>query len=260
MQTSPDQASCKLNLRCELTLPDRRCTRGEVRTIFFDAAGTLIHLTGMVGEHYAHVGSGIGLNWNAEALDRAFVAAWKQMPARPTTGNPRDDDDRGWWRVLVDRVIQEVAPATAELDRDNFFEIAYEHFAEAGVWELYPEVFEVLTELEKRFQLAVISNFDGRLRMIFEHLGISKFFRHVIVSSEVGADKPDPLIFRRALALAEVSAADAIHVGDDPERDWRAAAAVGLAVFQLDRPENSLRDLLSDPRLDATGSLRAEVN
>ena len=29
-------------------------------------------------------------------------------------------------------------------DRDNFFEIAYEHFAEAGVWAAYPESEEVL--------------------------------------------------------------------------------------------------------------------
>jgi hypothetical protein len=35
-----------------------------------------------------------------------------------------------------------------------------------------------------------------------------------------------------------------LHAGDDPERDWNAAAAAGLAVFRLERPKNSLRDLL----------------
>src|SRR6266480_3529453 len=48
--------------------------------------------------------------------------------------------------------------------------------SEPGVWELYPEVPGVLQQLQPRFQLAVISNFDGRLRFILEHLGISKFF------------------------------------------------------------------------------------
>jgi len=35
--------------------------------------------------------------------------------------------------------------------------------------------------------------------MILEQLGISKFLKHVFLSSELGADKPDPEIFRRAL-------------------------------------------------------------
>jgi hypothetical protein len=35
-----------------------------------------------------------------------------------------------------------------------------------------------------------------------------------------------------------------LYVGDDPDRDWKAAAAAGLSVFQLDREKNSLRDLL----------------
>src|SRR5205814_3008602 len=123
---------------------------------------------------------------DAQTLDRAFRAAWKQMPQRAAIDGPRENDDKGWWRELVDFVLDQVAPSLDELDRDNFFEIAYEHFAEAGVWELYPEVSEVLEKLSPRFQLAVISNFDGRVRMILVHLGISSFFNHVLLSSEVG--------------------------------------------------------------------------
>ncbi len=140
-----------------------------LKTIFFDAAGTLIHLPKSVGHHYALVGRRVGLALDASALDRAFSECWKQMPARPAIEGPREDDDKSWWRELVDRVIDQVAPATSELDRDAFFEVAYSHFAEAGVWELYPDVIEVLEALRPRFDLAVVSNFDGRLRMILEH-------------------------------------------------------------------------------------------
>ena len=97
--------------------------------------------------------------------------------------------------------------------------------------------------LAPRFELAVVSNFDGRLRMIFEHLAVSKYFRHVFISSELGADKPDPLIYRRALEASGFAPHEVLHVGDDPKRDWAAAAAAGLEVFQLKRPENTLRDL-----------------
>ena len=218
--------------------------RRRPKVIFFDAAGTLFHLPQGVGYHYALVANRMGLQLDARDLDRAFANAWHAMPARPATGAPRKDDDKGWWRELVDRVFDQVAPQTTELDRDAFFEVAYEHFAEAGVWALFPEVLEVLEELHPRHQLSIISNFDGRLRMILELLGISRFFAPVVISSEVGADKPDPLIYRRALQLTGATADEALHVGDDLVKDWEGAAAAGLSVFKLDRARNSLRDLL----------------
>jgi len=167
------------------------------------------------------------------------------MPERAPIEGPRENDDKDWWRQLVNLVLDETSPTLGELDRDNFFEIAYEHFAEAGVWELYPEVVEVLEKLSPRFQLAVISNFDGRLRMILEQLGVSKFFKHVFLSSELGADKPDPEIFRLALNVIRLQPNEVLHVGDDPQRDWKAGTAAGLSIFQLDRKKNSLRDLLA---------------
>lgn len=218
---------------------------GTPKVIFFDAAGTLFHLPKSVGWHYAHVAHGVGLKLEAAALDRAFARGWREMPERPATGRPRAEDDKDWWRELVRRVVEETAPQTEPLKRDAFFEVAYEHFAEAGVWELYPETMEVLRALHTRCRLAVISNFDGRLRVILEHLGISHFFASVVISSEVGADKPARLIFERALEWNHVAADEALHVGDDPVKDWQGAAAAGLRVFQLERPRTSLRDVLT---------------
>src|SRR6266700_487002 len=198
------------------------------KAIFFDAVGTLFYLSKTVGAHYALVGSEVGLTLDAQQLDRAYFTAWKQMPWRGAIDGPRENDDKGWWRELVDLVLDRVAPGLDEIDRDNFFEVAYEHFVEAGVWELYPEVVDVLEKLRPRFRLAVISNFDGRLRMILEQLGVSKFFSQVFISSEIGADKPNPLIYRRAVIFLGIKAEEVLHVGDDSERDWKGATAAGL--------------------------------
>jgi putative hydrolase of the HAD superfamily len=216
-----------------------------IKAIFFDAAGTLFYLTKTVGHHYALVGSEVGLKLDAHELDHAFFFAWKQMPPRAPIDGPRENDDKAWWSALVDCVLDRVAPLLGDLDRDNFFEIAYEHFAEAGVWELYPEVVEVLTRVQPHFELAVISNFDGRLRFILEHLSVSKFFKHVFISSELGAEKPNPEIFRRAITVVDLSPDQVLHAGDDPERDWKAASGAGLSIFRLDRQRNSLRDIIA---------------
>jgi putative hydrolase of the HAD superfamily len=218
--------------------------KAMLKAIFFDAVGTLFYLTKTVGDHYALVANEVGLKLEAKKLDAAFYSAWKQMPPREAINGPRENDDKDWWRELADAVLKEAAPTVGELDRDNFFEVAYEHFAEAGVWELYPEVIGVLEQLRPRFELAIVSNFDGRLRVILERLGTSKYFGHVFVSSEIGADKPDPEIFRRALKFLNLPPAEVLHIGDDPERDWTAATAAGLPIFKLDREKNSLRDLL----------------
>jgi len=215
------------------------------KAIFFDAAGTLIRLTKSVGWNYALVAQRQGLALEAAALDRAFVQVWREMPLRPATGQPRADDDKGWWRELVEQLLERVSPGLDPLDRDTFFAAAYGHFAEAGVWELYPDVIEVLEALTPRYELAVVSNFDGRLRLILRHLAIAKYFRHIFLSSELGADKPNPLIYERALACSGFFPNEVIHVGDDPERDWAGASSAGLAVFELERPRRSLRDLLA---------------
>ena len=214
-----------------------------IKAIFFDALGTLFYLTRTVGHHYGLAGTEVGLTLDPHQLDAAFYSAWKNMPHRAAIAGPRENDDKDWWRELVDLVLAQVAPSLSELDRDNFFEIAYEHFAEAGVWERYPEVPGVLKKLQSGFHLAIVSNFDGRLRFILEHLGISKFFGQVFISSELGADKPDPEIYRRAVSLMNLYPNEVLHVGDDPKRDWEAATAAGLSIFRLDRPKNSLRDL-----------------
>jgi putative hydrolase of the HAD superfamily len=216
-----------------------------MKTIFFDAVGTLIRLTESVGYHYALVGHEIGVELDRDKLDQAFLSVWKSMPVREAANGPRDDDDKGWWRDLVFEVLEQVTPSMPVLDRDNFFEIAYEHFTEAGVWAAYPECEGVLASLQPRYELAVVSSFDARLRMILRQLGLLKYFRHIFVSSELGADKPNPEIFRRALRLAGREAVEVTHVGDDPERDWKPARSIGLTIFELRRPERSLRDFLS---------------
>ncbi|MGB8167575.1 MAG: HAD-IA family hydrolase [Chthoniobacteraceae bacterium] len=215
------------------------------RVIFFDAAGTLFHLPQGVGFHYREVLSRHGIVREEAALEAAFREVWQTMEAPALSEGPRMDDDRGWWREVVERVLDRCEVVPGKLNRGPFFDELYAEFVKPAVWRLYPEVEDVLTTLGRRFALGVITNFDGRFRAIADQLGIARHFRHIIISSEVGADKPAPLIFERALTIAGVAAGEALHVGDDPVCDWQGAERAGLSVFRLDRPRNDLRDLLA---------------
>ena len=214
-----------------------------VEVVFFDAVGTLIHLPKGVGYHYRQVAERHGIHLDQAVLCSAFRAVWNQMPVRATTKMQRTDDDRGWWRELVSRVLAYCDKSPGDKIFDLYFDELYRHFEMPGTWELFPEVLETLSVLAKNHRLAVISNFDGRLRVILDQLGVSGRFEKLIISSEVGADKPDPHIFQKALDSMEVRPANALHAGDDPENDWLAAEAAGMKTFRLERPQNSLRNL-----------------
>jgi len=220
-------------------------TRFMIRIIFFDAAGTLFHLPRGVGWHYHALALRHGCEVPEEALGRAFGEVWKGMPPRESSRMRREDDDREWWRMLVDRVLDRCSIAVGDLNRSAYFEELYAEFTRPGVWALFPEVKETLQLLAGQYRLGIISNFDGRLRPILKNLGIHGFFDPVIISSEVGAEKPDPWIFQAALRVAAVAPEEAWHVGDDSIRDWEGAAAAGLHILPLDRPTNSLRDLVA---------------
>jgi putative hydrolase of the HAD superfamily len=216
----------------------------KIRVIFFDAAGTLIGLPRGVAHHYCEVAARHGLELDAQATTEAFRMTWRDMPAPEGTRARRVDDDRGWWEEFVHRVLDKCAvPRRGEFDRRAYFAELYDEFTKPGVWEAFPEVSEVLVRLAERYELGIISNFDGRLRTVLDELKLTPLFRSVVISSEVGVDKPDPWIFEEALRQAGVQAHEALHVGDEPAADWEGAEKAGLHVFRLKRPELTLENL-----------------
>lgn len=215
-----------------------------IRAVLFDAAGTLIHLPRGVGWHYREIAARHGVELEEGRVGKAFGEAFRAAGARVTTGVCRPDDDKGWWRGVVWRVFDECGREMGEEEFDRMFDELYAHFAESGVWALYPEVLGVLEALHGRYRLGVVSNFDRRLYPVLEDLGVRRYFETIIISSELGVDKPDGRMFGAALSALGVAAAETVHVGDDPEQDWRAAEAAGLHVYRLDRPSNTLEGLL----------------
>jgi putative hydrolase of the HAD superfamily len=214
-----------------------------IRVVTFDAAGTLIRLVDPPGWTYAETARLFGYKLDPGRVQDAFRIAWKRLPPPPESPGPRLDDDRGWWRQLVARTIED---AGYEIDRfDEYFTGVYEAFARPGVWELFPSVPLILTELHRLgIRLGVISNFDRRLYDVLMHLDIRDAFEHAIISSEVGAQKPAGRIFLEAARRFNVGVHEILHVGDDPESDFRGARASGLHALLVDHDRETAR--LSD--------------
>jgi putative hydrolase of the HAD superfamily len=100
----------------------------------------------------------------------------------------------------------------------------------------YPEVPAVLGALRAGgVRLVVVSNWDVSLHEALAATGLAPLVDGAVSSAEAGAAKPAPAIFERALELAGVRAAEALHVGDSADADVAGAEAAGLRALLVDR-------------------------
>lgn len=97
-------------------------------------------------------------------------------------------------------------------------------FRERNRVEFFPDVLEGLAALRRDYEMYSISNGNADIQRV----GLGHVFSRHFSAISVGAAKPDPRIYQAALDAAGVSAQEVLHVGDDPEQDVHAAAALGM--------------------------------
>uniref|UniRef100_A0A0A0LN41 Haloacid dehalogenase-like hydrolase domain-containing protein 3 n=1 Tax=Cucumis sativus TaxID=3659 RepID=A0A0A0LN41_CUCSA len=103
------------------------------------------------------------------------------------------------------------------------------YYANGEAWHLPDGAYATLGVLKDAgVRLAVVSNFDTRLRKLLKDLSVLDMFDAVIISAEVGYEKPDGEIFEAALDQLGVRSDKAVHVGDDQKADKEGANAVGI--------------------------------
>jgi putative hydrolase of the HAD superfamily len=209
-----------------------------VDSVLLDAAGTLIRPREPVEETYGAAARRFGVELDLDKLPRAFDAVLDDMPDLAFDWTSMDElrrRERDWWRDFVRRVIGSAGGHRVG-DFDGFFETLYEHYTQGRVWECFPDVPPALNALRARgCKLAVVSNFDSRLPRILREVGLWDQMDAVVYSSEAGSAKPDPVIFKKALAQLGVSAERAIHVGDNPRADIGGATAAGIGGLLIRR-------------------------
>lgn len=111
---------------------------------------------------------------------------------------------------------QHIVAESTGCDNPQLFEELYGYYAHADAWCTPPDARAALERLRKaNIKLAVVSNFDTRLRPILRDLQLDSLFDAVVISAELGVEKPNPLIFEHACEQLGVRPCEAVHVGDD---------------------------------------------
>lgn len=203
----------------------------NIRAVFLDAGNTLFTERRPRPSIYHTVARVHGGRSDEELARDAMASAFQQLPPS-FEGNFRYS--LGWFEAFNHRVMEELG--VSEGRRKAAHDDLLGRFQTARTYKLFPEVPEILRELQNRgIVVGVVSNWSEQLPKLLQELGIADQFDFIVASAEIKSEKPERPIFDRALFRAGVAAEETLHVGDHMDRDVRGALRAGMRAALLDR-------------------------
>jgi HAD superfamily hydrolase (TIGR01509 family) len=207
-----------------------------LRAIFFDAGNTLVfpRVEELAGDLTAQgYPATVEDFYAAERRGKHKLDEWL-WPKIRSGELPRLVDHVYWAEYL--RALMEGIHAP-ETERERLTRRLVERFTEIQFWSrVFPDTAPYLEALRSRgHYLGVISNSIGTMEEQLRRVDLARHFHTVLDSAIVGVEKPDPRIFRLALARAGVEASEAVFVGDIHATDVGGARSAGLLGVLIDR-------------------------
>lgn len=110
-------------------------------------------------------------------------------------------------------------------------------------WQLFDDAVPCLDWLRAAgLKVAAVTNASGpHQRTKLADVGLARFFDTVVIAGEIGAAKPDPVIFHTACDQLGVQPEHALHIGDRLDLDAHGARDAGLHGVWLDREGSAQR-------------------
>lgn len=104
---------------------------------------------------------------------------------------------------------------------------------------IFEDVWSVLDNLKYRdISLGLLSNMNRSGSELLEEFGLSRYMQFAVTSLEIGVEKPNSLMFLKALEITGASGQEAFHVGDQIGSDVDGAEASGVRPVLIDRDGN----------------------
>lgn len=194
-----------------------------IDTVFLDAGGVLVHpgwkrISETLARH--------GVTVEANRLAAADPYARREIDEATLIGST-SDRSRGW--LYFEKVFRHAGVALTDAAEAALDELRAYHQTE-NLWEHVPD--DVTPALESLRasgrRLVVVSNANGRLRHLFDRLGLTTRVDAILDSYEWGVEKPDARLFAIALEQAGAEAGRTVHVGDLYHVDVAGARRAGL--------------------------------
>ena len=159
--------------------------------------------------------------------------------------------DHSFWWMFYSQLLSEIG-----LKDDAIRDQLVASVRDSGNWDqIRPGTAQQLHEIGERYQIAVISNADGRIKDVLHRCGIAHCFRTITDSGLVGYEKPRPEIFRHALKSMNAAPEESLYVGDVYSVDYLGATGAGMQAMLMDVP-GAYRDK-GVPRVESLEELQS---
>ena len=137
-------------------------------------------------------------------------------------------------RLKVKGERQDVAALAEQLSED-FLNMTTARFS------LLPGAEELVRYLAAKYPLTVVTN--GFVEVQYEKFdksGLRDCFAHIVLSEEVGCQKPNPRIFEEALRMNGLQAEDVVMIGDSWNSDIQGAINAGIDQIWIRKSQDPL--------------------
>src|SRR4030042_5981647 len=188
-----------------------------IKAIFFDWGHTFASLTKNREKRINKILKPLDLSWGK------LHPLWRQFYILRSAGDIKTDKDfKKYIRLVTKKEIpvEEIVKITIE---ETF--IPKEHI-------------EVVKRLKKNYKVGILSNnVQEWVKQEIKNYKIEKLFDTIVVSSAIGARKPDGVIYYEALKKLSVKAAETAFVADEVSDDLVAASGLGIKTIWFDYPK-----------------------
>jgi putative hydrolase of the HAD superfamily len=211
----------------------------QYQAIIFDVNGTLLGYEDPLGfeKRFAQACQDLGDPVTVDQVRQVFPRLMEEWTGVGAQGFRRVSSGEQFRRTMAGWYQRMLEALGVQGDLGQKADALYERFVvREGFMPLFSDVKDTLEHLRSRgIRLGVLSNAPPHLEDTLKQHGIHGYFDFFVVSSLVGLEKPEPAIFRLAIAEARCPREHILYVGDNPDVDVRGAQAVGLTAILIDR-------------------------
>jgi putative hydrolase of the HAD superfamily len=184
-----------------------------ITAIFFDWGHTFVKVSKSRVEKINKVLKPFGSDW------QKFYPYWGRFYILRSAGKIKSDKD---FEISIQRALQKAIPVK------KIIEISIKNHI------IPKEHIRIIKELKKKYKVGILSNNVYEwVHQILKNYKIEKLFDTIIISSKVGARKPNALIYYKALRSLSVKPEETIFIADEIAEDLVAASGLGMKTIWL---------------------------
>lgn len=164
-----------------------------------------------------------------QAVAQMTIESMREARVRVALEHPQMAHDFSFLRKQALRQQAQTCGCT-----ESMAEEAFDVFLNArNDIELYADTRPALTLLRQRYRLFSASNGNADLAKV----GLAHFFERSVAAREVGALKPDPIVYLKVIEGTDLAPHEVLFVGDDPEHDVDGARRAGMLPVWINRDD-----------------------